>query len=258
MQIRDHVFIVTGAASGLGAEVARDLVQRGGKVLLADVSQDAGEYQARALGASAYFVKTDVCDAGSAQAAVTAAMQHFGGLHGLINCAGVAPAEKVLGRDGPHRLESFQKVVSINLIGSFNMLRLAVQAIVQTDQRCAEPPPVAGVIVNTASVAAFEGQVGQAAYAASKGAVVSMTLPIARELARNRIRVMTIAPGIMATPMLLAMPQEVQDSLNRSVPFPVRMGHPSEFSRLVADVVENDYLNGEVIRIDGAIRMSGK
>jgi NAD(P)-dependent dehydrogenase (short-subunit alcohol dehydrogenase family) len=185
-------------------------------------------------------------------------VQHFGGLHGLVNCAGVAPAEKILGRDGPHRLESFQKVVSINLIGSFNMLRLAAQAIVQTDQRQADPPAVAGVIVNTASVAAFEGQVGQAAYAASKGAVVSMTLPIARELARHRIRVMTVAPGIMATPMLLAMPQEVQDSLNKSVPFPVRMGRPSEFARLVADIVENDYLNGEVIRIDGAIRMSGK
>jgi NAD(P)-dependent dehydrogenase (short-subunit alcohol dehydrogenase family) len=258
MQIRDHVFIVTGAASGLGAEVACDLVRRGAKVLLADLSEDAGARQAGALGESAYFVKTDVCHEDSAQAAVTAAMQHFGGLHGLINCAGVAPAEKVLGREGPHRLESFQKVVSINLVGSFNMLRLAAQAIVQTEQRCAEPPSVAGVIINTASVAAFEGQVGQAAYAASKGAVVSMTLPIARELARNRIRVMTIAPGIMATPMLLAMPQEVQDSLNKSVPFPVRMGYPAEFSRLVADVIENDYLNGEVIRIDGAIRMSGK
>ncbi|MFZ9733478.1 MAG: SDR family NAD(P)-dependent oxidoreductase [Burkholderiaceae bacterium] len=258
MQIQDHVFIVTGAASGLGAEVASDLVRRGGKVLLADLAVEAGEQIAQALGDAAFFVKTDVCDAESAQEAVSAAVQHFGGLHGLVNCAGVAPAEKILGRDGPHRLESFQKVVSINLIGSFNMLRLAAQAIVQTDQRQANPPAVAGVIINTASVAAFEGQVGQAAYAASKGAVVSMTLPAARELARNRIRVMTVAPGIMATPMLLAMPQEVQDSLNKSVPFPVRMGMPSEFARLVADIVENDYLNGEVIRIDGAIRMSGK
>jgi NAD(P)-dependent dehydrogenase (short-subunit alcohol dehydrogenase family) len=258
MQIQDHAFVVTGAASGLGAEVAEDLVRRGAQVVLADVAVDAGRQLAARLGSCARFVETDVCDSDSAQAAIAVAMQEFGGLHGLINCAGVAPAEKVLGRDGPHRLESFERVVAINLVGSFNMVRLAAQAIVQTEQKAAAPSDVAGVIVNTASVAAFEGQVGQAAYAASKGAIVSMTLPIARELARSRIRVMTIAPGIMATPMLLAMPQEVQDSLNKSVPFPTRMGKPAEFSRLVADIIENDYLNGEVIRIDGAIRMSGK
>ena len=258
MQIQDQTFLVTGAASGLGAAVVQDLVQRGARVLLADLAAEQGARLAAQLGNAARFVSTDVCNEESAQAAVDAAIAAFGGLHGLVNCAGVAPAEKVLGKEGPHRLASFQRVVSINLIGSFNMIRLAAQAMVQTDQKSGGSESVAGVIVNTASVAAYEGQVGQAAYAASKGGVVAMTLPIARELARSRIRVMTIAPGIMATPMLLAMPQEVQDSLNKTVPFPQRMGMPEEFSRLVADVIENDYLNVEVIRIDGAIRMSGK
>jgi NAD(P)-dependent dehydrogenase (short-subunit alcohol dehydrogenase family) len=258
MQIRDHTFIVTGAASGLGAAVTHDLIGRGARVVLADLAEEQGVRLAAQLGEAARFVPTDVCSEVSAQAAVDAAVAAFGGLHGLVNCAGVAPAEKVLGKEGPHRLASFQKVISINLIGSFNMVRLAAQAMVQTDQISSGSESVAGVIVNTASVAAYEGQVGQAAYAASKGGVVAMTLPIARELARSRIRVMTIAPGIMATPMLLGMPQEVQDSLNKSVPFPSRMGLPEEFSRLVADVIENDYLNAEVIRIDGAIRMAGK
>ncbi|MFM8631611.1 MAG: SDR family NAD(P)-dependent oxidoreductase, partial [Betaproteobacteria bacterium] len=190
----------------------------------------------------------------SAKAAVDFACDQFGGLHGLINCAGVAPAEKVLGKEGPHRLESFSRAIAINLIGSFNMLRLAAQAI--SDRAQAETEETAGVIINTASVAAYDGQIGQAAYSASKGGIVGMTLPIARELARSRIRVMTIAPGIMATPMLLSFPQEVQDSLNRSVPFPARMGRPEEFAQLVGHIIENDYLNGEVIRLDGAIRMA--
>jgi NAD(P)-dependent dehydrogenase (short-subunit alcohol dehydrogenase family) len=190
----------------------------------------------------------------SAKAAVDFACDQFGSLHGLINCAGVAPAEKVLGKEGPHRLESFSRAIAINLIGSFNMLRLAAQAI--SDRAQAETEETAGVIINTASVAAYDGQIGQAAYSASKGGIVGMTLPIARELARSRIRVMTIAPGIMATPMLLSFPQEVQDSLNRSVPFPARMGRPEEFAQLVGHIIENDYLNGEVIRLDGAIRMA--
>ncbi|MFM8677711.1 MAG: SDR family NAD(P)-dependent oxidoreductase, partial [Burkholderiaceae bacterium] len=193
-------------------------------------------------------------DSVSAKAAVDFACDQFGSLHGLINCAGVAPAEKVLGKDGPHRLESFSRAIAINLIGSFNMLRLAAQAI--SDRAQAETEETAGVIINTASVAAYDGQIGQAAYSASKGGIVGMTLPIARELARSRIRVMTIAPGIMATPMLLSFPQEVQDSLNRSVPFPARMGRPEEFAQLVGHIIENDYLNGEVIRLDGAIRMA--
>jgi NAD(P)-dependent dehydrogenase (short-subunit alcohol dehydrogenase family) len=200
------------------------------------------------------FIATDVSDSVSAKAAVDFACNQFGSLHGLINCAGIAPAEKVLGKEGPHRLESFSRAITINLIGSFNMLRLAAQAISERAQ--AEAEETAGVIINTASVAAYDGQIGQAAYSASKGGVVGMTLPIARELARSRIRVMTIAPGIMATPMLLSFPQEVQDSLNRSVPFPARMGRPEEFAQLVGHIIENDYLNGEVIRLDGAIRMA--
>jgi NAD(P)-dependent dehydrogenase (short-subunit alcohol dehydrogenase family) len=200
------------------------------------------------------FITTDVSDSVSAQAAVDLACDQFGSLHGLINCAGIAPAEKVLGKEGPHRLESFSRAIAINLIGSFNMLRLAAQAISGRAQTEAEE--TAGVIINTASVAAYDGQIGQAAYSASKGGIVGMTLPIARELARSRIRVMTIAPGIMATPMLLSFPQEVQDSLNRSVPFPARMGRPEEFAQLVGHIIENDYLNGEVIRLDGAIRMA--
>jgi NAD(P)-dependent dehydrogenase (short-subunit alcohol dehydrogenase family) len=255
MQIDRQVFVVTGAASGLGQATAARLVQLGAKVLLADLNPSAGEAAAAALGPHARFVATDVSDPASAQAAIDAARSHFGGLHGLINCAGIGPAEKVLGRDGPHRLESFARTIQINLIGSFNMLRLAARAM---SENTPDAGGERGVIINTASVAAFDGQIGQAGYAASKGGVVAMTLPIARELARHGIRVMTIAPGIMATPMLLAMPTEVQDSLGRSVPFPPRMGQPDEYARLVAHIIDNTYLNGEVIRLDGAIRMSAK
>jgi NAD(P)-dependent dehydrogenase (short-subunit alcohol dehydrogenase family) len=249
MHIEDKVFIVTGGASGLGAITSAWLAARGARILIADLNSPR-----QGLSDSVKFVSTDVSDSASAKAAVDSACDTFGSLHGLINCAGIAPAEKVLGKEGPHRLESFSRAIAINLIGSFNMLRLAAQAISERAQAGAEE--TAGVIINTASVAAYDGQIGQAAYSASKGGIVGMTLPIARELARNRIRVMTIAPGIMATPMLLSFPQEVQDSLNRSVPFPARMGKPEEFAQLVGHIIENDYLNGEVIRLDGAIRMA--
>ena len=249
MQIKDKVFIVTGGASGLGGVTSAWLADRGARVVIADLNRPS-----QGASDSVKFITTDVSDSVSAKAAVDFACDQFGGLHGLINCAGVAPAEKVLGKEGPHRLESFSRAIAINLIGSFNMLRLAAQAI--TERAQAESDETAGVIINTASVAAYDGQIGQAAYSASKGGIVGMTLPIARELARSRIRVMTIAPGIMATPMLLSFPQEVQDSLNRSVPFPARMGKPEEFAQLVGHIIENDYLNGEVIRLDGAIRMA--
>ena len=249
MQIKDNVFIVTGGASGLGGVTSGWLADRGARVVIADLNRPS-----QGLSDSVKFITTDVSDSVSAKAAVDFACDQFGSLHGLINCAGVAPAEKVLGKEGPHRLESFSRAIAINLIGSFNMLRLAAQAI--SDRAQAETEETAGVIINTASVAAYDGQIGQAAYSASKGGIVGMTLPIARELARSRIRVMTIAPGIMATPMLLSFPQEIQDSLNRSVPFPARMGRPEEFAQLVGHIIENDYLNGEVIRLDGAIRMA--
>ena len=207
------------------------------------------------LGVAACFVETDVTNEASAVNAVQVAISSFGAVHGLVNCAGVAPAEKVLGKEGPHRLESFARVININLIGTFNMLRLAAEAMMKN---APDENGERGVIVNTASVAAYEGQLGQAAYAASKGGIVALTLPVARELARSGIRCVTIAPGIMETPMLLGMPAEVQESLNKMVPFPTRMGKPAEYAALVRHIAENSYLNGEVIRLDGAIRMGVK
>lgn len=255
MQLKDKVFVVTGGGSGLGAETARGLVAAGAKVLLADVNQAAGEAMAAELGAAAKFVATDVTNEASATQAIQTAISALGGIHGLVNCAGVAPAEKVVGKEGPHRLDSFAKVININLVGTFNMLRLAAAEMQKNEQ---DANGERGVIINTASVAAYEGQLGQAAYAASKGGIVALTLPVARELARSGIRCMTIAPGIMETPMLLGMPPEVQDSLNKMVPFPVRMGKPAEYAALVRHIAENAYLNGEVIRLDGAIRMGTK
>jgi NAD(P)-dependent dehydrogenase (short-subunit alcohol dehydrogenase family) len=255
MNLQNSVFLITGGASGLGAASARELAAQGGRVVLADVNADAGEALVEELGANACFIRTDVTDGASAQAAVDAATTHFGGLHGLINCAGVAPGEKVLGKEGPHKLDSFQRAVSINLIGTFNMIRLAAEAM---SRAAPNSEGERGVIVNTASVAAFDGQIGQAAYAASKAGIVGMTLPIARELARFGVRTMTIAPGIFETPMLLGLPQEVQDSLAKTIPFPSRLGRPEEFARLVRHIIENSMLNGEVIRLDGAIRMSSK
>ena len=255
MQLKDKVFVVTGGGSGLGAETARGLVAAGAKVLLADVNQAAGEAMAAELGAAAKFAATDVTNEASATQAIQTAISALGGIHGLVNCAGVAPAEKVVGKEGPHRLDSFAKVININLVGTFNMLRLAAAEMQKNEP---DANGERGVIINTASVAAYEGQLGQAAYAASKGGIVALTLPVARELARSGIRCMTIAPGIMETPMLLGMPPEVQDSLNKMVPFPVRMGKPAEYAALVRHIAENAYLNGEVIRLDGAIRMGTK
>ncbi len=255
MQIRDRVFLISGGASGLGAAAAQALVEAGGSVVLADLDEAAAIAQAEALGAGALGVRADIRDEQAARHAVTTARQHFGALHGLVNCAGVAGGEKILGRNGSHGLDSFSRIVGINLIGSFNMLRLAAEAM-------AENAPDAngerGVIINTASIAAFDGQIGQAAYAASKGGVVSLTLPAARELARFGIRVMTIAPGVFETPMMAGMTQEIRDSLAAGVPFPPRLGRPAEYAALVRHIFENSMLNGEVIRLDGALRMAAK
>lgn len=254
MRIPNKVFLVTGAASGLGAATARALVEAGARVLLVDVVA-AVEARAAELGANARGLVADITDEAAARNAVAAARETFGALHGLVNCAGVVGGEKVLGRNGPHALESFSRIVTINLIGTFNMLRLAAEAMAEgTPDEGGER----GVIVNTASIAAFDGQIGQAAYAASKGGVASLTLPAARELARHGIRVMTIAPGIFETPMMAGMSDEVRESLAAGVPFPPRLGKPEEYAALVRHIVENSMLNGEVIRLDGALRMAAK
>lgn len=253
MKIENSVFIITGGGSGLGAATARRLVSAGARVVLADVDKDKGEATAADLGKAAHFVATDVTVEASGQACIAAALTHFGSLQGLVNCAGVAPGEKVVGREGPHGLASFTRAISINLIGSFNMLRLAADAMSKAQPNA---DGERGVIINTASVAAYDGQVGQAAYASSKAGVVGMTLPIARELARYGIRVMTIAPGIFETPMMLGLPADVQVSLGQAVPFPPRLGRPSEFADLVAHIIGNGYMNGETIRLDGAIRLA--
>ncbi|HUW37569.1 MAG TPA: 3-hydroxyacyl-CoA dehydrogenase [Rhodocyclaceae bacterium] len=253
MQIKDSVFIVTGGASGLGAGTARMLAAGGAKVVIADLNKSAGEALAAELGAR--FHATDVASEASAQAAVDLALSAYGAVNGLVNCAGIAIGEKVLGKEGPHALASFAKVINVNLVGSFNMIRLAAGAMSKGTPNAAGER---GVIVNTASVAAYDGQIGQAAYSASKGGIVGMTLPIARELARYGIRVMTIAPGIFETPMLLGMPPEVQEALGKMVPFPQRLGKPAEYAALVRQIAENEMLNGEVIRLDGAIRMAPK
>ena len=253
MQIKDQVFIVTGGASGLGAATARMIVDNGGKVVLADVQVEAGEKLAAELGA-AKFVKCDVTSEADGQAVVAAATA-MGTLRGLVNCAGVAPAIKTVGKDGPHPLDAFARTININLVGTFNMCRLAADAMGKTE---AAEWGERGVIINTASVAAFDGQIGQAAYGASKAGVAGMTLPMARDLSRSGIRVMTIAPGIFETPMLLGMPQEVQDALGKMVPFPPRLGKPFEYAALAKAIIENTMLNGETIRLDGAIRMQAK
>lgn len=255
MQVKDRGFLVTGGGSGLGAATARRLVEAGGSVLLVDQNADAAERLACELGSRARAIEADVTEAAEVQAAIQDFSDAIGVLHGVINCAGVAPAEKVLGREGPHALETFVRTVQINLIGTFNMLRLAAHQIAKNEP---DEDGQRGIVINTASVAAFDGQIGQAGYAASKGGVVAMTLPVARELARFGIRVVAIAPGIMETPMLTAMPANVQEALGRTVPFPTRLGRPDEFARLALHVIENNYLNGEVIRLDGAIRMAPK
>jgi NAD(P)-dependent dehydrogenase (short-subunit alcohol dehydrogenase family) len=254
MHIDSKVFLVTGAASGLGEATTRMLVSRGAKVVLADLNP-TGQSLARQLGASAHFILTDVTRESDGSQAVKAALENFGALHGLINCAGIAPSERIVGRSGIHSLENFTRAITINLIGSFNMLRLASAAMIEN-----EPlhDGERGVIINTASIAAFEGQIGQIAYAASKAGVAGMTLPAARELARSGIRVVTIAPGIFMTPMMAGFPTAVQESLAQSVPFPGRLGQPEEFAALVASICEITMLNGETIRLDGALRMQAK
>ena len=252
MEIANKVFIVTGGASGLGAGTARMLTENGAKVVIADLQDEPGQALAKELGQQ--YVHCDVTQEADAQAVVAAA-KALGPLFGLVNCAGIAPAAKIVGKDGAHPLALFQKVISINLIGSFNMMRLAAEAM---SLNTPEPTGERGVMINTASVAAFDGQIGQAAYAASKAGVAGMTLPIARDLARSGIRCMTIAPGIFGTPMIFGMPQEVQDSLAAAIPFPSRLGHPEDYAKLVYSIVTNDMLNGEVIRLDGAIRMPPK
>ncbi|SPA39513.1 putative 3-HYDROXYACYL-COA DEHYDROGENASE TYPE II OXIDOREDUCTASE PROTEIN [Cupriavidus taiwanensis] len=252
MEIKDNVFIITGGASGLGAGTARLLAEAGARVVIADLNEAAGQALAAETGGK--FVRCDVTSEADGQAVVAAA-QSLGRLAGLVNCAGIATANKTVGKNGPHPLDAFDKTIRINLIGTFNMIRLAAAAMVQN---APDSEGERGVIINTASVAAFDGQIGQAAYAASKGGVVGMTLAIARDLARDGVRCMTIAPGLFETPMLLGMPQEVQDALGKMVPFPSRLGRPAEYAKLARSIIENPMLNGEVIRLDGAIRMQPK
>lgn len=252
MLFKDKAFVVTGAASGLGEATARRIAAAGGKVVIADLQVEKGESLARELGG--VFVRCDVVSEADAQAAIAAA-QALGELRGLVNCAGIATGEKTVGKEGPHDLARFARVININLIGSFNLIRLAADAMSKLD---ALENGERGVIVNTASVAAFDGQMGQAAYAASKAGIVGMTLPIARDLARNGIRIVTIAPGLFETPMLLGMPPEVQESLGKQVPFPSRLGKPAEYAQLVESIFANPMLNGETIRLDGAIRLQPK
>ncbi|WP_028281325.1 3-hydroxyacyl-CoA dehydrogenase [Arthrobacter sp. H5] len=256
MDISGSVALVTGGASGLGRATAQRLYDDGAYVVLLDLPQSDGESVAAGLGDRARFMAADVTAPDQVQAAIDAAME-LGPLRVAVNCAGVATPGKVLGRDGVLPLEQFAKVININLIGTFNVIRLAAAAIASTEPVAGESPE-RGVIVNTASVAAFDGQIGQPAYAASKGAVAAMTLPIARELARSLIRVVTIAPGIFETPMMAGLPQEAQDSLGAQVPHPSRLGKPFEYAALVSHIVQNQMLNGETIRLDGAIRMAPK
>ncbi|MDH0372957.1 3-hydroxyacyl-CoA dehydrogenase [Comamonas aquatica] len=250
MDIQGKVFIVTGGASGLGEGTARMLAAHGAKVVVADMQADKG--QAVAAEINGRFVRCDVSSEADGLAVVQQATA-LGKLMGLVNCAGIAPAEKTVGKHGAHSLALYQKVITVNLVGSFNMIRLAAEAMSKNEP---EATGERGVLISTASVAAYDGQIGQAAYAASKGGVVGMTLPIARDLARSGIRNMTIAPGIFGTPMLFGMPQEVQDALAAGVPFPSRLGAPQDYAKLVKHIIENDMLNGEVIRLDGAIRLA--
>jgi NAD(P)-dependent dehydrogenase (short-subunit alcohol dehydrogenase family) len=253
MQIKNSVFLVTGGASGLGAATARMAAEGGGKVVIADLQAELGEKLAKELGGR--FVRTDVSSEADGKAAVALALKEFGGLHVLVNCAGIGYAARTLGKDAPHDLASFVKVVTVNTIGTFNMIRLAADAMAKAGPNAAGER---GVIVNTASVAAFDGQIGQAAYSASKGGVVGMTLPIARDLAELGIRVCTIAPGLFDTPMMASLPEPARISLGKQVPFPSRLGRPTEYAALACHIFENSMLNGETIRLDGAIRMQPK
>ena len=255
MRIDRNVFLVTGGASGLGAATVRHLVRHGGRVVIADLNEVGGHALTSELGEHSRFCKVNVTDEADVRLAIELALSAYGGLHGAINCAGVANAVKVLGKEGPQPLDVFARVININLIGSFNVIRLAAEAMAaQSPNDDGER----GVLVNTASIAAYDGQIGQASYAASKAGVVGMTLPIARELARQGIRIVTIAPGLFETPLMSSLPKEALDSLGKSVPFPSRLGRPAEFAQLVQSIVENPMLNGETIRLDGALRMAPK
>ncbi|HLO42862.1 MAG TPA: 3-hydroxyacyl-CoA dehydrogenase [Leadbetterella sp.] len=255
MKIQNKTFLITGGASGLGLATAKMIIENGGNTVLLDVNAEAGEIAERELGKNALFVKTDVTSEADVQNAIDKAIHNFGGINGVANCAGIGPAMRVVGKNGPHALDFFSKVININLIGTFNVLRLATNMMQNNEPN---EGGERGVIINTASVAAFDGQIGQAAYSASKGGIVAMTLPIARELARMGIRVMAIAPGIFETPLLASMPDDVRESLGKQVPFPPRLGQPAEYANLVKHIIENQMLNGEVIRLDGAIRMGAK
>ena len=255
MQIKGSTFVVTGGGSGLGAATVRRLAAAGAQVAILDLQQEAGARLAGELGPRASFAVADVTNEAQVAAAFTAARKTYGAVHGAISCAGIATGERVLGKSGPHQLETFRRAVEINLVGTFNVLRLAAQAMAEN---AADVEGERGIIINTASIAAYDGQVGQAAYSASKAGVAGLTLPAARELARLGIRVMTIAPGIFETPMMAGMSGEVRASLAAQVPFPPRLGRPEEFAALVEHIVHNVMLNGEVIRLDGALRMAAR
>lgn len=255
MRVAEHTFVITGGASGLGAATAEHLVTQGAAVVLLDINQLAVEAAAERLGNKALGLACDICDAKQVQQALDTAVKQLGALHGLINCAGIVGAQRILGRKGPHDLDDFARVLNINVVGSFNVLRLVAQVLANNAPNAQGER---GVIINTASIAAYDGQLGQAAYAASKGAIVSLTLPAARELAALGIRVMTIAPGIFETPMMAGMTEEVRASLSAAVPFPARLGKPEEYAALAQHIIENSMLNGEVIRLDGALRMGVK
>jgi NAD(P)-dependent dehydrogenase (short-subunit alcohol dehydrogenase family) len=255
MEVSGNSFLVSGGASGLGGATARLLMESGANVVIADLNKEKGEALARELGPNARFVETNVADEESVKNAVGAAVSAFGALRGAVNCAGIGAAEKTVGKEGPHSLASFKRIIEVNLIGTFNVIRLAAA------QMSSQEPDAGGergVIVNTASIAAFDGQIGQAAYSASKGGIVGMTLPIARDLARSGIRVVTIAPGLFNTPLLAGLSEEVQKALGAQVPFPPRLGDPAEYAALAKHIIENTMLNGEVIRLDGALRMPPK
>lgn len=252
MQINDSVAVVTGGASGLGEAVVRNLLDHGGRAAILDLQEEIGERLAGELGSAAVFLKTDVTDGKSVQKAVDSVVERFGRIDVVVNCAGIGVAQKVLGKKGPMPLENFNRVIQVNLVGTFNVIRMAAEKMVNN---APNPDGERGVIVNTASVAAFEGQIGQAAYSASKGGVVGLTLPVARELAAYGIRVMTIAPGIFETPMFGSLPESVREALGKTTPFPQRLGRPSEYALLVQHIVQNPMLNGTTIRLDGAIRM---
>ncbi|HLF23833.1 MAG TPA: 3-hydroxyacyl-CoA dehydrogenase [Burkholderiales bacterium] len=254
MQLKDSTFIVTGGASGLGAATVRRFHAAGARVVIADVNVEAGQKLAAELGSKTIFCKTDVTSEVDAQATVDAAAK-LGALTGLVNCAGIGGAERTVSKKGPHRLDLFTRIIGVNLIGTFNMIRLAAATMSTGTPNAAGER---GVIVNTASVAAYDGQIGQAAYSASKGGIVGMTLPIARDLSGLGIRIVTIAPGLFHTPMMASLPPEIQESLGKSVPFPPRLGRPEEYAALAQHIVENEMLNGETIRLDGALRMAPK